>query len=105
MDEGTRNIILGIIGAAGGGLSVGWIAKLFFGNYIKTNDEKHADSRRDHKEISDKVSGIKTDIAVINTKLDLINGVSERVVILEQACNRYGKDLSAAHEKIRSISK
>ena len=104
MDAGTQNLILGVIGAAGGGLGVGWIAKLFFGNYITTNDEKHKIARDDTKALSTMISQLITDIAVINTKLDSIHGIGEKVVILEQTCNKQGRDITAAFEKIRGIS-
>ena len=103
MDAGIQNLILGFVAALGGGGLVGWIAKVAIANYIKNNDQKHVESRKDHKEISDKVGEIKTDIAVINTKLDRINGVGDKVIVLEQTMEKHSKDIDAAHNRIRSV--
>ena len=105
MEDNIQSMILGLVSALGGGVGAAYIAKTFLANYIKSNDEKHTDARKDLKEISSKVSDVKTDIAIINTKLDLITGVGDKVIILEQTCNKHGKDITAAFEKIRSVSK
>ena len=99
----VASIIASVAGAGFGGLSAGWVAKIFLSNYIRANDKSHESTKKDLRDISTIMGDLKTEIAVINTKLDQLNGIGKEVIVLQELCKKHGKDINAAHERIRSL--
>ena len=103
MEIDLQGLITGLVGVTGGGLGVGWIAKTFFSNYIKTNDTKHDNAHNERKEILKQLSSLNTAVAVINTRLETFNGIGKDVIILQTDMKKVTKDMNAAHARLREM--
>jgi methyl-accepting chemotaxis protein len=109
MDIPSLEQILGpAAGTAGGALTAGWIAKTLIQRFLKTNDEKHKSSaealaklgkasRLSHDQITEKLTKIATDLAVIKSRM------GEVLHIREQVADN-GKQIAVSNERIASNS-
>lgn len=107
MDIPSLETILGTgLGVGGGSVTVGWVAKYLLTRFIEKNDEKHklsakaiqklADAHRvAYNQLSEKLSSINTDLAVIKSRMGEVLTVREDV-------KANTKDVAVALERIEA---
>lgn len=103
---------IGVVGAAGGTITTGWIAKLLISRYIKQNDEKHQSHDNAVQKILSKLEGISTDVAVIKNVLSQISLLKsqvaadhDKIVQMSTWNEKYKDDLKQQWTRVRSIEK
>lgn len=104
MIEGLDSLLATGVGVGGGSITVGWVAKTLITRYLKENDKKHEQATREIAKarqvqrqafdaFSDKLSSIKTDIAVIKSRMGEVINVRDDV-------KENSRDVAVALERI-----
>lgn len=103
-------LITGATSAAGGAVTVGWIAKVLIQRYLRENDKKHELSATGMAMIANKLSDIALEIAVVKQVLTDVAAVKNQVskdhdklIALSTWNEKYREDLLAQFNKIRKI--
>lgn len=89
-------LIIGLAGALGGGLSSAWIARMMIGNYLKKNDKQH-------DKWSKAFEKFNVAIAVLEEKVNRINGVDEKVIKMDGRLDTQRNDLNMYFTRLKKL--
>lgn len=99
-----------VAGTAGGGLTVGWIAKILIRNYIKTNEERHNKSEKTLNKVNAALDVINQTMAGMSVSMgqlielrDRINSDHDEIIKMKVYNKKFHDDLMAQFDKIRNI--
>ena len=107
-----QEIAIGVLAVLGSALTSGWVAKMLIQRLLNENTDKHKETSKTLKELSDNLTEIKESIAVFahvlkdleQLKLDARSD-REKLIYLEVHNEKFSKDLKNQFDVVKDINR
>lgn len=95
-----EEIIVPAVSAAGGGLTVGWIAKLMIQNWLK----KHDDMAASVQTMMIQLTRIEERVSTLQRTEERTHAQDRILAVLQQQMSEFKDDLNGVGRKVRELS-
>ena len=91
------------VSAVGGGLTVGWIAKVMIQNWIRRNEQSHEQNSKSIHEIQIALTRIEEQTRGMSRIEDQVRSQDKSVAVMESQLKKLIDDLNAIGQKLRQV--
>lgn len=91
------------VSAVGGGLTVGWIAKLMIQNWIRRNEASHDAASKSIQSIQISLTRIEEQTRIMARIEDQVRSQDKSVAVMESQLKKLIEDVNGLGQKLRQV--